>query len=419
MASVVSRFLSDRRANLVVTAAMTLPFVALVAGFAVDFAGWRSQDSVLKSVADNAAVAAARDMMVGGSGSQKVQAVAKAFVDANMVERASWGPYTVTSRPIDNGKAVEVTVQQERSAQFAGMVGIEPGAARVTSVARIVGDVKICVLALAPTVEGAVEVVDSGAMVAGGCSVYSNSRNPNGFRVDGQGSVTAGNICSSGGARLRSPDRVFPAPTTDCPGFADPLAMRATPTIGACKSSTKLTLTSGNHILEPGVYCAGIEIGGTASVTFAPGIYVLRSSKLIVKDDAQITGRYVGFYFLNNNSGFEFLDRSIIDLGAPKDGAMASILFWKDKDSSGGHTFIIGTNHARMLIGTIYLPGGRLTVTSSMPVADNSPWTAVVADRIRVQNRSQIVLNTNYGATDVPVPRTFDDHRNLKVYLSE
>jgi hypothetical protein len=54
-----------------------------------------------------------------------------------------------------------------------------------------------------------------------------------------------------------------------------------------------------------------------------------------------------------------------------------------------------------------------------MPVADNSPWTAVVADRIRVQNRSQIVLNTNYGATDVPVPRTFDDHRNLKVYLSE
>jgi hypothetical protein len=419
MASVFSRFVSDRRANLIVTTAMTLPFIAMVAGFAVDFAGWQSQDSVLKSVADSAAVAAARDVVVGGAGAAKVQSVAKAFVDAHMSERSDWGPYTVVGRPIENGKAVEVTVRQERSAQFADMVGVDPGYASVTSVARIVGDVKICVLTLAPSVQSALEVTDSASMIAGGCSVYSNSNNPQGFHVNGRASVSAGNICSSGGVRLSSPDRVFPAPLTDCPPFADPLAMRAKPPLGACTSNAKVVLTSGSHTLNPGIYCQNIEISGTAQVRFMPGIYVLRSSKLITKEDAQITGRHVGFYFERNNSGFEFLERSIIDLGAPKDGPMASILLWKDKDSNGGHTFIIGTNHARMLIGTIYLPGGRLSVTSQMPVADNSPWTAVVADRLRVSAGSQIVLNTNYGATDVPVPKTFDDHRNLKIYLTE
>lgn len=418
MASRLFSFASDRRANLLVTAALTLPFVALAAGFAVDFAQWRAQDSALKTVADSAAVAAARDMMVGGSGSNKVQAVAKAVVDANMSERTHWGPYEVSSRAVENGKAVEVTLIQQRSAQFAGMVGVDPAPSKVTSVARIVGDIKICVLALEANAEGALEVDDEGEVVAGGCSIYSNSANPNGFRVEDQGAITAGSICSSGGARVRNPSRVHPSPTTDCPGFADPLALRAKPAIANCKTSSRLTLTSGVHVLEPGVYCGGIEISGTAAVTFAPGVYVMRGAKLVVKDDAQVSGRYVGFYFLNANSGFEFLDRSIIDLGSPKDGAMASILFWKDKDSAGGHTYLITTNHARMLLGTIYLPRGRLRIASSMPVADNSPWTAIVAERINIENRSRIVLNTDYGRTDVPVPVTFDDKRNQKIYLS-
>ncbi len=419
MVSVFSRFVSDRRANLVVTAAMTLPFVALVAGFAVDFAGWRSQDSALKSVADNAAVAAARDMMIGGAGNKKVQSVAKAVVDANMSERTHWGDYSVSARAIDNGKAVEVTLTQSRSAQFAGLLGVDPEPATVTSVARIIGEVKICVIGLEGNAEGAVEVRDNGEVIAGGCSIYANSTNAIGLRVDGQGSITAGSVCSAGGAQVRSPAKVYPTPTTDCPAFADPLAMRARPTIGTCRTSTRLTLTSGVHVLEPGVYCGGIEISGTAAVTFSPGIYVLRGAKLIVKDDAQISGRYVGFYFLNQNSGFEFVDRSIIDLGAPKDGAMASILFWKDASSNGGHTYVISTNHARMLLGTIYLPGGRLRIASSMPVADNSPWTAIVAERVNVHNRSRVVLNTDYGKTDVPVPKTFTDERNQKIYLSE
>jgi hypothetical protein len=71
-----------------------------------------------------------------------------------------------------------------------------------------------------------------------------------------------------------------------------------------------------------------------------------------------------------------------------------------------------------MLIGTIYLPNGDLEINTRMPVADNSPWTAIIARTIEIDGRSRVVLNTDYSRTDVPVPSSFDDKRSQKIYLS-
>ena len=55
------------------------------------------------------------------------------------------------------------------------------------------------------------------------------------------------------------------------------------------------------------------------------------------------------------------------------------------------------------LLGTIYLPRGELKVDVIGLVAAASAYTVVVADRLDVKG-AHLVINSNYGMTDVPVP---------------
>jgi hypothetical protein len=57
-----------------------------------------------------------------------------------------------------------------------------------------------------------------------------------------------------------------------------------------------------------------------------------------------------------------------------------------------------------MLLGTIYLPQGMLYVGANSPVADLSAYTIVVAGQFSLSAGPTMVLNSNYGATTVPVP---------------
>ncbi len=62
------------------------------------------------------------------------------------------------------------------------------------------------------------------------------------------------------------------------------------------------------------------------------------------------------------------------------------------------------SDNARTMLGTIYLPAGRLIVDSSRPVADQSAYTVIVARQINLYEGPNLTLNANYGATSVPVP---------------
>jgi hypothetical protein len=65
----------------------------------------------------------------------------------------------------------------------------------------------------------------------------------------------------------------------------------------------------------------------------------------------------------------------------------------------------IYSNNARNLLGTIYLPQGRLHVAANNPVSDQSAYTIIVARRFTLSEGPTMVLNTNYGATDIPLPQ--------------
>ena len=65
---------------------------------------------------------------------------------------------------------------------------------------------------------------------------------------------------------------------------------------------------------------------------------------------------------------------------------------------------MITSNKARKLLGTIYLPNGNLIVDANNKVADASAYTAIVVRRLRLSKGPNLVLNTDYDRTLVPVP---------------
>ncbi len=117
-----------------------------------------------------------------------------------------------------------------------------------------------------------------------------------------------------------------------------------------------------------------------------------------------LTGINVALHFSGEDARLQFDPDSVISLTAPKNGAMAGLLITEDRDNPEDQKFNILSNDARMLLGTIYLPRGRLFVGANKPVADQSAYTIVVARMFNLSEGPTMVLNTNYGSTDVPVP---------------
>jgi hypothetical protein len=57
-----------------------------------------------------------------------------------------------------------------------------------------------------------------------------------------------------------------------------------------------------------------------------------------------------------------------------------------------------------MLLGTVYLPKSELELNSAADVGSDSAYTALVVNKLRVREGPNITLNSDYDATNVPVP---------------
>ena len=312
------------------------------------------------------------------------------------------GDFTVSAEVVDDFSAVEVSISEVWRPFFLHFVASGVTPVQVTAKARFVGRNNICVLGLAG--EGKAVVIDDDARLTGtNCGVFSNSMDSNGLDIGKGAVVEATIICTSGGAKLGSSASVTPAPITDCPVLDDPLASRPMPSVGAC-DHTDLKIKDTTAAIEPGVYCGGLSIEGTASVTLNPGIYVIKDGGLKVKGGASITGEGVGFFLTGLADRIDFQSGTHISLSAAADGPMAGLLVFEDRNLAVALKHKITSDDARVLLGTIYLPVGALVVDAKKPVADQSAYTAIVAQKIELNSGPNLILNADYDMTDVPVP---------------
>lgn len=409
------RLRSDARANVAVTAALVVPLLVGAGGLSVDYFGATMQKSSLQEAVDAAAIAAAREMMVARPDPDRIRSIAKAVVEANFGSKSSTLP-SVEAFAIDNGQAIKVNATITIDMTVTKFVGLDGLEVTNTATARISGGGKLCVLAVDDDKAASIFLTRSARLTANGCSVHSNSGHQLAMQVLNNARLQADTICTVGG-NAGGKGSYLPEPITDCPPIPDPLASRPAPPVGAC-THNNINLTTGVHVLTPGVYCGGLVVRGDAQVDLRPGIYVIRNGPLWVHQTAQLRGEHVGFYFSGLLSSFHFTRDSVINLSAPKDGVMAGILFFEERNSLIGRIHQITSNNARRLLGTIYIPKGNLFIDSNMPVADHSEYTALVVRRLILDAGPNLVINADYASTPVPVPDGLGPHsKTQKIYL--
>jgi len=418
---VFRNFLQSTRGNITIITALVLPVCVMMAGGAIDLVRSTTQKTDLQRIADAAALAGAGRLSLAGANAAEISSYVLSEIDRQIEASPHEGNFT---RDVDvslEENTVTTFVEQKTAALF--LSHLLSDNIRVESEAVMRGQIKLCALALSDNGDAAVNLQGNSSLEANECSLFSNSKSPTGITADMSTSLTADFICTAGG--YSGDDGNFSVEvTTDCPPYKDPFADNPpTPGYGACDfndhqvgavklSPTEMELTVNaidllkfnKYELDPGIYCGGIEIFDLVDLALNPGIYIIKDGPLSIGNRAIITGAGVSFYFMGDGAVLDIGRDAALDLSAPVNGQMAGILFMDDPSVAPGRTHSIRSANARDLLGTFYFPEAKLSVNTDWPVADQSAYTIIVAEEIELLGQPSLYLNSDYAATNVPVP---------------
>ncbi|MFL6806715.1 MAG: TadE/TadG family type IV pilus assembly protein [Xanthobacteraceae bacterium] len=412
---------SNNSANVAIVFGLAAPVLFGAVGAAVDYSATVATRAKMQSVADSAAIAAAREFQMAKATRDTVAAVARNYVKDRLTDVA------VTPTVDDKALTVRVVLEKDVALTIGRLLWDGNVHVRTSATAKLSATLPLCLLALDEKAPATVELEQSAMMTATGCMVYSNSTSAGGLQAQNEAVLTAGLICTAGGKATTAGAHLKPDPVLDCPKMDDPLASRAPPGDSTC-TFTDMVIRGGTEVLRPGVYCNGLKITNGAEVTLARGIYTIKDGPLIVDRGGTMQGTDVAIYLKGRRANLTFATASTISLSAPKDGPLAGILIFDDPTGAPALAIppfplpipLIGallggdrpprehkilSDNARLLLGTIYMPQGRLIIDATKPIADKSAYTVLVVRRIDLHDGPNLVLNSDYSATEVPVPK--------------
>jgi Flp pilus assembly protein TadG len=425
----------ERRASMPIMFALLFGGLMLAAGGTIDVANMMRVRSNVQNIADSAALAGASQYRLGNSDTNVVRQVAVSFAEAALSSANIEGEPTVTVNEAD--RSVKVAVAARVRLHFIRLGANAAYGVNSNAIARAGSSSVICLLALG---DGSTNLgVDNGKVTASKCNTHSNSKASDGLVVNGLSSISAKVICTGGGY-VGAQNAFDPAPTTDCPEAADPLASRAAPNDGKC-DFTDFKVDIGLVTLRPGVYCGGLIIDKPSRVRLMHGNYVMKDGPLALTNGASLNMVDASVYLTGKNAVIYTDYTTSLDLSAPVSGPLAGILFFEDRNAPTGRLHQIGSRIAPQLLGTIYLSRGKLVVgqlpTDGMlqfdckmqglnghPLLANlipkvallpcplppinislqSAWTLIVARQVAVNGGVNLVLNANYDASPVAPP---------------
>lgn len=377
--------------------ALATPVMLAGLGVAIDYGTLAMKLTQLHELADSAAIGGAKELALAGSSEQSIKSIVTRYI-----EQA--GKPAITSTLTIDRKAgtLNVALEEIWMPFFAQVLDASVTPIRAQATATLVGSSSICILTLDGSGAKTLHLDKQARISANGCAIYSNSTHSEGIRLDLDSSVTAALICSAGGVKAKT-TAVNPAPTTDCPPADDPLANRKEPVFAGCDFNN-FKISAGSKTLEPGTYCGGIAVSGTAAVTFSSGSYTIRDGPFKLANSARISGEHVGFYLAGEATIIDFSGDTSVALTGATDGDLAGLLFFEDRSVSLDRKHRINSASASQLTGTIYLPRGSLRVDPNAAVAENSAYTAIITHKLELDEGPELVMNSDFGATDVPVP---------------
>jgi Flp pilus assembly protein TadG len=403
MTGFFSRLAADRRGASAIFTGLVLTTVLGFGALGVDAGVAYKDRRAAQNAADSAAYSGATTYLAGATNvTEQAQAVAASYGFRNGVGGVT---VTVNNAPksgpyAGNPRAVEVIIRQPMRRFFAGVLTNSQGAvgARAVSMAGVKGDA--CVISLDPAASMAVLLNGSQTINLHGCTLAANSTSATALQLNGTAQVTTdslrlrGNYAINGSAKLTATNGKSLNQATS---LDDPYAGVQLPTYGACGAQPASITFSGAITLpapagQPpiAVYCSGLKLVGSGTVTFPPGIYVIKGGDLEVVGTIRLKGEGVTFV-LTGGGGYgyarvKFTGAGTTEIVAPTSGPTAGLIFFQDRNAPLGKSSVNGGG-VESYRGALYFPRDEVTYNGSGVTAATG-CSQLIANTIRFNGSS-------------------------------
>jgi hypothetical protein len=414
---------SGRGQVLVLTAMAIIVLVGFVA-LATDVGLLWNERRQMQTATDAAAVAGATALRNGTAIASAANNVASLNGFTNGVKSAT---ITVNKPPLTgpyagNSSYVEVIIAQAEPTYFLRALGYASMNVKTRAVSGAMNAAG-CIYTLDPTAAKAFSA-SNGVNISSSCGIMVNSNSSDAFDVVGGATVKTTGVGIVGAASVNNGGSVQNmsggalTPTQNVAPVADPLAHINAPSVGSCTytygpqtqlnsyTATQSPPNSGKYVVNPGVYCGGINASNGTSVTFNAGTYIMAGGGLVLNNGGgTATGSNVTFYlttgakasYSGTNSayaGVTIANGVTVNFSAPTTGGVNSlegILFFQDASIPAGSAASYFAGGANMTLGgALYFPTTQLNYSNGISAA----YTILVADSIIFTGGA--TMNNNY-----------------------
>ena len=360
-------------------------------------------DTGLQAALDAAVLAGARD------GTANWSNVALAIFNASLPDRGATVAAPAFTKNADGSYSGSVTANVPAS--FLKLMGTSSIATLAQSKAVLSNStaLQFCVLALNSNAQPAVRLTGNASITinAPQCILQVNSNSAGAVFLNGNTSINSARNCFVGSATKVGNATLSPAPDFMCKPVPDPFADFAKPSVGPCDHVNFSASGNQTITLQPGVYCGGMQFSGQVTVTFAPGLFIIKDGVLQATGGTSYTGNGVTFFLTGAGAGVQLSGQANWHLVASSSGPLAGFVFFLDPQGPTGlavtSSELSGT--AEMYFeGLIYLPRQPVALTGNSELYTPSPYTGFIVDTLDINGNGALIINNDLTKTSVPVP---------------
>jgi hypothetical protein len=218
--------------------------------------------------------------------------------------------------------------------------------------------------------------------------------------VVGNGTLSASSISAVGDAIVANNGMASPTPVTHAGATPDPYATLSgasspnAAAIAACPASATPTVYKGTNTLSPGVYCGGISIQASATITLNPGEYDMVNGDLELNGGGiTLYAAGVSFYLAGTTPGHLHIwnNGNNYNFSPMTTGWLNGILLYQDRSATytvsapgsqpGANSNDIEHGAKITATGVIYAPSGDFYVGkgTSLTPATGKPLEIIAA----------------------------------------
>jgi Flp pilus assembly protein TadG len=403
LAGLATRFRRASEASVLPTFTLALvPMVGMVGG-AVDYSRANNVRTHLQAALDTAVLAGARD------GTSNWINVATNIFNANVAANGATAASSVFNRNNDGTYAANASASVLTN--FLGVMGTSSISIDVSSQAIVTNAQagQFCLLALSSSAHPAIQLTGNAAIDVNApqCVVQVNSNSASAVTLNGNTSISSSDNCFVGSVVKVGNATLAPNPKPRCVPVPDPFATYQKPSVGPCDYVNYSASGNKTITLQPGVYCGGMSFSGQVTVTFAPGLFIIKDGVLQANGGSSFTGNGVSFFLTGLGAGLQISGQGNWHVIAPSSGPLAGFVFLLDPNAASGpaaSSSQLSGNAEMWFEGVIYLPKQLVTLTGGSQSFTPSPYTAYIMDTMSINGNGTLVINSDPTKTTVPIP---------------